>query len=75
MYTHVVIISVEQGDARKVCERIQGDIIDDFDNHHDISEVDPTHYEVYSISDYMDLVNDQVLDNLTSSFVTFINCK
>lgn len=67
----VVLIDTDYFEARKTCERIEGEYIEDFDNHHDIQEVPPNKYEVYKLTDFMDLCNDQEID-LENYFITFV---
>ena len=74
-YNTVVLISVNEVNARKVCERIQGDFIEDFSNHPEICDIDPANVLIYNLSDFMDLVNDQTMDVLTEYFVTFVNTQ
>lgn len=66
-----VLIDVDYIDARKTCERIEGEFIEDFDNHHDIQEVPTDMYEVYKLTDFMDLCNNQEI-NLENYFITFV---
>lgn len=74
-YNTVVLISVNEINARKICERVEGEFIEDFDNHYEFRQINPEHYAVYSISDFIDLVNNQELDVLTEYFITFVNTK
>lgn len=67
----VVCIDVEYHDSRRVCERIEGDYIQDFDNHHDIKDVPAEFVRTYSLSDFMDACNDQEF-NLENYFITFV---
>lgn len=71
----VVLISVKEIGARKICERIEGSEIDDFDNHPDFRDIDPNHYMVFDFSDFMDMVNNQELDNLSEYFISFVRTK
>lgn len=74
-YNTVVLISVNEINAREICEMIEGEFIEDFDNHYEFCQIDPNNYMTYAISDFMDLVNDQELDVLTGYFITFVNTK
>lgn len=69
----VVLISVDEIDARKICERVENTTIKDFDNDPNFKDLDPNDYEVYSLSDFMDMVNNQERDVLTNFFITFVN--
>lgn len=66
-----VLIGVDYIDARQTCERIEGEYIEDFDNHNDIQEVPPNKYVVYELTDFMQLCNDQEI-NLDNYFITFV---
>lgn len=68
----VVLISVKEIDAREICERIEGSVIDDFSNDANFKDVDPNHYMVFDYSDFMDAVNNQELDDLTGHFISFV---
>ena len=69
----VVLISVDEVNARKICERVENTRIEDFDNHPDFKDINPRHYEVYDMSDFMDMVNNRERDVLTNFFITFVN--
>jgi len=71
----IVLISTDYHEARKVCERVEGEFIEDFDNHFEFSSIPPDLYLVYDLSDFMDLVNDQELDVLTNYFITFVRTE
>jgi hypothetical protein len=66
----VVLIHTDYDNARKVCERIEGEFIEDFDNHPEFQDLD--NYLVYRLTDFMDLVNTQELENLTEYFISFV---
>lgn len=67
-----VLISVKELDARKICERVESTFIEDFDNHSEFKDLNPNHFEVYSLTNFMDLLNDESYI-LTKYFVTFVN--
>lgn len=69
----VVLISVDEVNARKICERVESTYIEDFENHPDFKDINPRDYEFYSVSDFMDMVNNQERDVLTNFFITFVN--
>jgi hypothetical protein len=66
----VVLIHTDYDNARKVCERVEGEFIEDFDNHPEFQDID--NYMVYGLTDFMDLVNTQELDNLGEYFISFV---
>jgi hypothetical protein len=68
----VVLIHTDYDNARKVCERIEGEFIEDFSNHPEFQDMEPGDYTIYWLSDFMDLVNTQELDNLTEYFISFV---
>ena len=70
----VVLINALCTDARKICERIEGETIDDFDNHVDFVGLHPNDYMVYCLSDFMDLANNDEI-HLGNYFITFVNTK
>lgn len=73
MNIYMIIISVDFDNARKVCETIENMNFDTFQdvakylNKHDIDKAN-----IITISDYMDAVNDQYLDNMTESFISYV---
>lgn len=73
MNTHFILISVENSNARRICERIEATIVEnDVDN--EINELLGVDYEMYPISDYMDMLNNQEI-NIENYFVTYIYIK
>lgn len=75
MKTHIVLISVENTNARKVCEKIEGQSFtkQSFDDLMVREVIDS--YSVISLSDFMDSVNNQDLDDLTNYFISHIKLK
>jgi hypothetical protein len=69
----IVIISVNYSNSRKVCEVIQNM---SFDSVQDVRKELAKHgiedAGVCTISDFMDGVNDQYLDTLTDSFISYV---
>ena len=66
---------------RNILERIENQI---FENEaeliialkrYGISEEEKDSLGVYGISDFMDLVNDQILDNLTDTFIGYVKLR
>ena len=73
MNTHFILIPVEESNARKICERIEATIVEeDVDN--EINDLSDVSYEMYPISDYMDMLNNQEI-NIENYFVTYIYIK
>lgn len=75
MDTRIVLISVDYHNARKVCELIQNQTYPTFshlvkDLTKELGNVDEV--SVLPISDFMDSVNDQELDNLTEYFMSYV---
>lgn len=75
MKTSIVLISVEFTNSRKVCEKIEGQSFDrrKLDDLM-VSEM-ITNYSVIPLSDFMDSVNNQDLDDLTNYFMSYIKIK
>ena len=79
MTTSIVLIPVDHISARKTCELIQNQI---YNSVNDLMvtilhELDGENYGVliYDLSDFMDEVNDQNLDVLTSYFISYVQFK
>ena len=76
MTTHIVLISVEWHNARKVCEFLENQTIhrplEDFTM---IKDVPKEMCRVMTMTDFMDAVNDQELDNLSEYFISYVNLK
>ena len=68
----VILISTKESNARKICESIEGDTIEDFDNHPEIGSISPNHIIILYNSDFMDWVNNDEI-NLSEYFITFVN--
>jgi hypothetical protein len=69
----VVLIHTDYYDnARKVCERIEGEFIEDFYNHPAFQDVEPQNFIIYPLTNFMKLVNDRVLNNLTEYVISFV---
>lgn len=75
MKTSIVLISVDFTNSRKVCEKIEGQSFDrrKLDDLM-VSEM-ITNYSVIPLSDFMDSVNNQDLDDLTNYFMSYIKIK
>ena len=73
MKTCIILIPVENSNARKICERIEATIVnEDVDN--EINDLNDVEYDMYPISDFMDLSNNQDI-NLENYFITYIYIK
>ena len=75
MNTQIVLISVDHNNARKVCEQIENFV------YPTLGALEDTLREklgtrdntiILTISQFMDEVNDQLLDNLTEYFITYV---
>lgn len=78
MKTYIVLISVDESNSRKVCEQIENNVYENLTAlHKELAEKleDDRNYLVFSMSDFMDEVNDQILDNLTEYFMSYVNLK
>jgi hypothetical protein len=76
METIVVLISVEETNSRKICENMENekfDTIADVWKH--IRDKTGTSVLVYSMTDFMDAVNDQDMDILTEYFMSYVQVK
>ncbi len=75
MNTQIVLISVEHNNARKVCEKIQNGTYPTFSHlkkslNEELGGLDEV--IVLTISQFMDEVNDQIMDNLSDYFMTYV---
>jgi hypothetical protein len=76
----IVLINVDFHDSRMVCEKIQNQEFDSIKELKDtlIKELDDdfeendNHPLIYSLSDFMDEVNDQLLDDMSSYFISYV---
>ena len=75
MNTQIVLISVDHINARKVCEQLENMVYPTFESlFQTISERVGSNegFIILTISQFMDDVNDQILDNLTEYFMTYV---
>jgi hypothetical protein len=75
MNTQIVLISVDHNNARKVCEQIEDFVYPTLTALEDtLREKLGTRDEtiILTISQFMDEVNDQLLDNLSEYFITYV---
>jgi hypothetical protein len=84
MKTFILLIPVVYFDARKTCEHTQGETYKDVqtalaDIHEKLERGGKDGEEepvlVYELSEFMDEVNDQELDNLTNYFMGYVHIK
>jgi hypothetical protein len=80
MATHMVLISVDYNNSRKVCELIEnqkyasiGELQKQLTTELDLHMTDENLPIILTISDFMDNVNDQFLDNLSEFFISYVN--
>jgi hypothetical protein len=76
METCIVLISVDYSNARSVCNFIENQ---KFDSRESAGETikgllgeDEGHVSIFRLTDFMEEVNDQYLDNLTEYFISYI---
>ena len=77
METYIVLISVECTNPRKVCEFIQNETFDSKESarkviNEQLGEDVDNWIPIYCLNDFMDEVNDQILDNLTEYFISYV---
>jgi hypothetical protein len=75
MNTQIVLISVDHYNARKVCEQIENTTYPTLTALKDTLKEkldDVNGAMVLTISQFMDEVNDQLLDNLTEYFISYV---
>jgi hypothetical protein len=74
---YIVLIKVDNNLARKTCEHIEnvpyGNLQELFTDIEKTIEVG--NYQCFPISDFMDLVNDQMLDDLGAYFISYVKVK
>lgn len=74
----IVIIPVGYHNSRKVCEAIENQ---KFDSTHKLLEllikegINGSEVNILKMTDFMDSVNNQELDVLTDSFITYVQIK
>lgn len=81
MNTIVLMSTDAHYDSRKVCEFLQGEVFDSLDGfktrltEEGVNDVDvkleSDEIQAYSLNEFQDLANDQVLDVLTNDFIFF----
>jgi hypothetical protein len=77
METCIVLISVINSNARKVCEAIENQKFDSRESARETIKEQLDDYEggvsIFRLTDFMDEVNNQELDNLQFSFISYIH--
>jgi hypothetical protein len=75
MSTQIVLISVDHNNARKICEQLENMVYPTFDSlFQTIAEKVGSNegFIILTISQFMDEVNDQILDDLGNYFMTYV---
>ena len=75
MSMQIVLISVDHDNARKVCEYIENMVYPTYDTLQKTLEDKLGSNEgfiILTISQFMDDVNDQILDNLSEYFISYV---
>ena len=77
METCIVLISVDYDNARKTCEQIENEKFDSRDIARKrikelLNEDEVGHISIFRLTDFMNEVNDQYLDNLTEYFMSYV---
>jgi hypothetical protein len=75
MSMQIVLISVDHTNPRKVCEKLENMVYPTFDALHSklVEELGSNEdFLIFTISQFMDEVNDQILDNLENYFMTYV---
>ena len=75
MNAQIVLISVDHDNARKVCERLENMVYPTYGALHDklVDELGGNEgFLIFTISQFMDEVNDQILDDLSNYFMTYV---
>jgi hypothetical protein len=83
MNLYVVLIPVDSfSNARKVCELIENQTFGTLTHLNNVlneelvrDDEDGDEVTALKISDFMDAVNDQDLDNLTNCFISYVNIE
>jgi hypothetical protein len=77
METCIVLISVINSNARKVCEAIENQKFDSRESARETIKAQLGDYEggvsILRLTDFMDEVNNQELDNLQFSFISYVH--
>lgn len=74
MSTQIVLISVDHNNSRKMCEQIENTT---YQSYYDLLKDlrakvgSDDGFLIFSMSQFMDEVNDQILDDLSEYFMTY----
>lgn len=81
MKTIIVLISVDYHNARKLCEYIEDQQIEDFENSVEFAEINQIQIEekrelyiTYPLTDFMDACNNEEI-NLNNWFISYVYCN
>jgi len=76
---YVVLIPIEYGNSRKVCEHIENTKWDSviglrkhIETECNVKENDKFHISILSLTNFMDAVNNQDFDDLTKYFISYV---
>ena len=75
MENKIVLISCNNSNARRVCENIENNTYSSFTNLKEVlvNELgNDDDFLILSFSDFMDDVNNQILDDLRGNFITYV---
>ena len=78
MSTQIVLISVDHDNARKTCEYIENMV---YPTYYDLQKTledklgSNEGFLIFTISQFMDEVNDQILDNLSEYFMSYVKIE
>jgi hypothetical protein len=70
--TFIILISVQNPSARKRCESLENT---KYPSYKELREALLDGELFYSLSDFMDEVNDQRLEDLSDYFITYVHTK
>lgn len=74
MENYIVVVKATETSARRVCERIENNT---YPTKQDLinflfGEFDAYNFGVYKLTEYMDMINDDVMD-MGECFITYVN--
>jgi hypothetical protein len=78
MSTQIVLISVDHNNARKVCEYLENMVYPTYNALFEtLSDKLGSNegFLIFTISQFMDEVNDQILDNLSEYFISYVKIE
>ena len=73
----VIIRNQENGNARRACEQVENRTFNNVDELRNalLCVYDIEKFICLELTDFMDAVNDQELDDLTNSFISYVKLK